>query len=67
MEVAEDTRGTGVYVHGYSVSDKHDDAASVGKAADRRGFPGVDVHCIGVDCAVPHQGRGHLPSSVLSR
>lgn len=46
-----------MHVHGDGVSDEHDDAAGVGAAAYRRGFPGVDVHGVGTDCAVPEGVR----------
>ena len=39
------------------VSDEHDDAAGVGAAADRCGFSGAYVHCVGADCTVPQGVR----------
>lgn len=42
-----------MHVHSDGVSDKHNNAAGVGAAADRCGLPGVDVYGFRVDCAVP--------------
>lgn len=32
-------------------ADQYHNSSSVGAATYRRGFPGVDVHCIWIDCA----------------